>query len=61
MIDLVDCYMEEMCKGSNSVMSRRECCVNNSEGISFDDGDTCYDCIGTCSTDISRFSIMIFC
>ena len=42
----MSCYSEESCAGNVVMMSSRECCVDNLNGMSFSSDGECYNCVG---------------
>ena len=62
--DLVECYTDNNCLSQTTLllMTRRECCVDTPEAVSFKvEGDeTCDICTGMC-TPISYDVIMMVC
>ena len=42
----MSCYTEESCAGDMAMMTSRECCVDDPDGMSFSSDGECFNCIG---------------
>ena len=52
------CFTSIDCTGSQvTVVDQRTCCVETSDGLSYNDGSTCNICIGTSSVTLNSNSI----